>query len=76
MLQKSHAKGVGERASPSELMGAQGRALTPLRPAGTAFIDGRRRWTSWRRAISLARDEPIVVVRSKKACGLLFEKKV
>src|ERR1700704_7204100 len=34
MLQKSLVKGVGERMAPSELMGAQGRSLTPLRPAG------------------------------------------
>ena len=32
MLQKSLVKGVGERASPSELLGAQGRSLTPLAP--------------------------------------------
>ena len=74
MLQKSHAKGVGERASPSELLGAQGRSLTPLRPAGTAFIDGMK-VDVVAESDFIARDEPIVVVR-EEGLRIVVRKKV
>ena len=64
MLQKSLVKGVGERTAPSELMGAQGHALTPLRPAGTASIGGKKVDVVAESGF-IARDEPIVVVREE-----------
>jgi membrane-bound serine protease (ClpP class) len=64
MLQKSHGKGVGGRGSSSELLGAQGRSLTPLRPAGTAFIGGRK-VDVVAESDFIASDEPIVVVREE-----------
>jgi membrane-bound serine protease (ClpP class) len=43
MLKKNLASGVGEKDRPSgALVGQSGRALTPLRPAGTALIDGQK----------------------------------
>jgi membrane-bound serine protease (ClpP class) len=74
MLQKSHAKGVGERASPSELLGAQGRSLTPLRPAGTAVIGGRK-VDVVAESDFIARDESIVVVR-EEGLRIVVRKKV
>jgi membrane-bound serine protease (ClpP class) len=74
MLQKSHLKGVGERASPSELLGAQGRALTPLRPAGSAFIGGRK-VDVVAESDFIAPDEPVVVVR-EEGLRVVVRKKV
>jgi membrane-bound serine protease (ClpP class) len=74
MLQKSLVKGVGERATPSELMGAQGRALTPLRPAGTASIGGRR-IDVVAESDFIGRDEPVVVVR-EEGLRVVVRKKV
>ncbi|HEY5952946.1 MAG TPA: NfeD family protein [Terrimicrobiaceae bacterium] len=74
MLQKSLVKGVGERASPSELMGAQGHALTPLRPAGTASIGGKR-VDVVAESDFIAPDEPIVVVR-EEGLRIVVRKKV
>jgi membrane-bound serine protease (ClpP class) len=64
MLQKSLVKGVGDRSAPSELMGAQGRSLTPLRPAGTASIGGRR-VDVVAESDFIGRDEAVVVVREE-----------
>ena len=74
MLQKSLVKGVGERGAPSELMGAQGRALTPLRPAGTASIGGKR-VDVVAESDFIGRDEPIVVVR-EEGLRIVVRKKV
>jgi membrane-bound serine protease (ClpP class) len=74
MLQKSLIKGVGERATPSELMGAQGRSLTPLRPAGTASIEGRR-VDVVAESDFIGRDEPVVVVR-EEGLRVVVRKKV
>jgi membrane-bound ClpP family serine protease len=74
MLQKSLVKGVGERAAPSELMGAQGRALTALRPAGTASIGGKR-VDVVAESDFIGRDEPIVVVR-EEGLRIVVRKKV
>ena len=74
MLQKSLTKGVGERATPSELMGAQGRSLTPLRPAGTASIEGRR-VDVVAESDFIGRDEPVVVVR-EEGLRVVVRKKV
>lgn len=74
MLQKSLVKGVGERAAPSELMGAQGHSLTPLRPAGTALIGGRR-VDVVAESDFIGRDEPIVVVR-EEGLRIVVRKKV
>ncbi len=74
MLQKSLVKGVGERAAPSELMGAQGVSLTPLRPAGTASIGGRR-VDVVAESDFIGRDEPIVVVR-EEGLRIVVRKKV
>ncbi|HEY5705507.1 MAG TPA: NfeD family protein [Terrimicrobiaceae bacterium] len=74
MLQKSHTKGVGERASSAEVLGAQGRSLTPLRPAGTAFIGGRK-VDVVAESDYIARDEPIVVVR-EEGLRIVVRKKV
>jgi membrane-bound serine protease (ClpP class) len=74
MLQKSLVKGVGERAAPSELMGAQGRSLTPLRPAGTASIGGKR-VDVVAESDFIGRDEPIVVVR-EEGLRIVVRKKV
>ena len=64
-----------KRASPAELLGAQGRSLTPLRPAGTGLRSVEERWTWWRRAILSRRDEPIVVVR-EEGMRVVVRKKV
>ena len=74
MLQKSHTSGVGERSSPSELLGAQGHALTPLRPAGSAFIGGRK-VDVVAESDFIAPDEPIVVVR-QEGLRIVVRKKV
>jgi membrane-bound serine protease (ClpP class) len=74
MLQKSLLKGVGERTAPSELMGAQGRSLTPLRPAGTASIGGRR-VDVVAESDFIGRDEPVVVVR-EEGLRVVVRKKV
>ena len=74
MLQKSLVKGVGERTAPSELMGAQGRSLTPLRPAGTASIGGRR-VDVVAESDFIGRDEPVVVVR-EEGLRIVVRKKV
>ena len=74
MLQKSLIKGVGERTTPSELMGAQGRSLTPLRPAGTASIGGRR-VDVVAESDFIGRDEPVVVVR-EEGLRIVVRKKV
>jgi membrane-bound ClpP family serine protease len=74
MLQKTHPSGVGERASPSELLGAQGRSLTPLRPAGSASIGGRK-VDVVAESDFIARDEPIVVVR-QEGLRVVVRKKV
>ena len=74
MLQKSLIKGVGERAAPSELIGAQGRSLTPLRPAGTASIGGRR-VDVVAESDFIGRDEPVVVVR-EEGLRVVVRKKV
>jgi len=43
MLQKSLVPGEGEKEQPvAKLLGKAGQAITPLRPSGTALIDGRR----------------------------------
>jgi membrane-bound serine protease (ClpP class) len=42
MLQRSLVSGEGEKSHSLGLLGHEGRALTPLRPAGTALIDNRR----------------------------------
>ena len=75
MLQKSLVKGVGERTTtPSELMGAQGRSLTPLRPAGTASIGGRR-VDVVAESDFIGRDEPVVVIR-EEGLRVVVRKKV
>ena len=74
MLQKTHPSGVGERASPSVLLGAQGRSLTPLRPAGSASIGGRK-VDVVAEVDFIARDEPIVVVR-QEGLRIVVRKKV
>jgi membrane-bound serine protease (ClpP class) len=74
MLQKSLVKGVGERAAPAELMGAHGRSLTPLRPAGTAFIAGRK-VDVVAESDFIAPDEPVVVVR-QEGLRVVVRKKV
>ena len=74
MLQKSHTSGVGERASPSELLGAQGRSLTPLRPAGSALIGGRK-VDVVAESDFIAPDEPVVVVR-EEGLRVVVRKKV
>jgi membrane-bound serine protease (ClpP class) len=74
MLQKSLVKGIGERAAPSELMGAQGRSLTPLRPAGTASIGGKK-VDVVAESDFIGRDEPIVVVR-EEGLRIVVRKKV
>ena len=74
MLQKSHSSGVGERSSPSELLGAQGRALTPLRPAGSASIGGRK-VDVVAESDFIAPDEPIVVIR-QEGLRIVVRKKV
>jgi membrane-bound serine protease (ClpP class) len=74
MLQKSLVKGVGERTAPSELMGAQGRSLTPLRPAGSASIGGRK-VDVVAESDFIGRDEPIVVVR-EEGLRIVVRKKV
>ena len=74
MLQKSHTSGVGERASPSELLGSQGRSLTPLRPAGSAFIGGRK-VDVVAESDFIAPDEPVVVVR-EEGLRVVVRKKV
>ena len=74
MLQKSHTSGVGERASPSELLGAQGRSLTPLRPAGSAFIGGRK-VDVVAESDFIAPDEAVVVVR-EEGLRIVVRKKV
>jgi membrane-bound ClpP family serine protease len=74
MLQKSLVKGVGERTAPSELMGAQGRSLTPLRPAGSASIAGRK-VDVVAESDFIGRDEPIVVVR-EEGLRIVVRKKV
>jgi membrane-bound serine protease (ClpP class) len=74
MLQKSLVKGVGERAAPSELMGTPGRSLTPLRPAGTASIGGKR-VDVVAESDFIGRDEPIVVVR-EEGLRIVVRKKV
>lgn len=42
MLSQSLAPGEGERNVPTGLLGLEGRALSPLRPAGAAVFDGRK----------------------------------
>lgn len=42
MLQRRLVSGEGEKTRSLGLIGREGRALTPLRPAGTALIDDRR----------------------------------
>lgn len=43
MLQKNLVSGEGEKDQPvASLIGRTGQALTTLRPAGTALVDGRR----------------------------------
>lgn len=43
MLQKSLVRGEGEKEQPvARLLGMTGKSITPLRPSGTALIDGRR----------------------------------
>ena len=74
MLHKTHPSGVGERASPSALLGAQGRSLTPLRPAGSASIGGRK-VDVVAEVDFIARDEPIVVVR-QEGLRIVVRKKV
>ena len=74
MLQKSHASGVGERASASDLLGAQGRSLTPLRPAGSAFIGGRK-VDVVAESDFIAPDEAVVVVR-EEGLRIVVRKKV
>lgn len=74
MLQKSLVKGVGERAAPSELMGEQGRSLTPLRPAGSASIGGRK-VDVVAESDFIEPDETIVVVR-EEGLRIVVRKKV
>jgi membrane-bound serine protease (ClpP class) len=74
MLRKSHSRGVGERASPLELLGAQGRSLTPLRPAGSAFIGGRK-VDVVAESDFIGPDEPIIVVR-QEGLRIVVRKKV
>ena len=64
MLQKSHASGVG----------AQGRSLTPLRPAGSAFIGGRK-VDVVAESDFIAPDEAVVVVR-EEGLRIVVRKKV
>lgn len=42
MLSHSLAPGDGERNVPAGLLGREGSALSPLRPAGSAIVDGRK----------------------------------
>ncbi len=43
MLKQNLTRGVGEKDRPSQpLVGQSGRALTPLRPSGTALINGQK----------------------------------
>ncbi len=43
MLKQNLTSGVGEKDHPARaLVGQNGRALTPLRPSGTALIDGQK----------------------------------
>jgi membrane-bound ClpP family serine protease len=74
MLQKSHRQGIGGKASPADLLGAQGRSLTPLRPAGTASIGGRK-VDVVAESDFIASDEPIVVVR-EEGLRVVVRKKV
>lgn len=46
---------------PPELVGRTGRSLTPLRPSGTALIDGRR-WDVVTEGTFVAADRPVRVV--------------
>ena len=74
MLQKSHRQGIGGKLPPAELLGAQGRSLTPLRPAGTASIGGRK-VDVVAESHFIASDEPIVVVR-EEGMRVVVRKKV
>jgi membrane-bound ClpP family serine protease len=74
MLQKSHRQGIGGKVPPAELLGAQGRSLTPLRPAGTASIGGRK-VDVVAESDFIAIDEPIVVVR-EEGMRVVVRKKV
>jgi membrane-bound serine protease (ClpP class) len=74
MLQKSHRQGIGGKVPPAELLGAQGRSLTPLRPAGTASIGGRK-VDVVAESDFIASDEPIVVVR-EEGMRVVVRKKV
>ncbi len=74
MLQKSHRQGIGGKVPPAELLGAQGRSLTPLRPAGTASIGGRK-VDVVAESHFIASDEPIVVVR-EEGMRVVVRKKV
>ena len=74
MLQTSHRQGIGGKLPPAELLGAQGRSLTPLRPAGTASIGGRK-VDVVAESHFIASDEPIVVVR-EEGMRVVVRKKV
>lgn len=62
MLRRNLDPGEGNKRAPAaDVIGRQGIALTPLRPAGTALIEGRRMDVVAENAF-ITKDSPIVVV--------------
>ncbi|MEX1119518.1 MAG: NfeD family protein [Terrimicrobiaceae bacterium] len=62
MLKQNLERGVGEKERPTQsLVGQTGRAITPLRPAGTALINGQK-VDVVAESIFVPQDSPIVVV--------------
>lgn len=74
MLQKSLVSGDGRETARTSLAGKEGEALTPLRPAGTARLDGRK-VDVMAESEFIAAGEPVIVVRDE-GMRIVVRKKV
>ena len=74
MLQKSLNRGESQQTTRQELLGQEGRALTILRPAGSALLAGRK-VDVVAESDFIAPGEPVVVVR-EEGLRIVVRKKV
>lgn len=74
LLKKTLERGEGERVPRSRLLGQEGRAITPLRPSGSALIASRK-IDVVAESDFIAPDEPVVVVH-EEGSRIVVRKKV
>lgn len=64
MLQKSLVQGGSHQSPPAGLLGREGKSLTPLRPAGSIVVEGKK-YDVLAESDFIAAEEDVVIVRQE-----------